>query len=89
VSGKGAAAPPPLTRHTIVLALNAPYGEFQRLQDVSASYPLLTALVLPSVTYLILSATAALAAAVALKRGRAAIAGHAPPVGGWSHTGAR
>jgi hypothetical protein len=51
----------------ILLALNVPYGEFHRLQRVYASHPVLSALVLPSATYLILSALAALAGAVFLE----------------------
>jgi hypothetical protein len=54
----------------IVLVLNAPYGEFLRLQHSPAAHPVLKALVLPSVTYLILSALAALAGAVFLESQR-------------------
>jgi hypothetical protein len=46
------------------LALNAPYGEFFRFQRLHSSHPILTALFLPSATYVILSALAALALAV-------------------------
>jgi hypothetical protein len=51
----------------IVLALNVPYGEFYRLQLVHTSHPILTALVLPLTTYLVLSALVALALAVSLE----------------------
>jgi hypothetical protein len=54
----------------ILLALNAPYGEFYRIQHSYTSHPVLTVLFLPSVTYFILSAIAALAVAVRLEHRR-------------------
>jgi hypothetical protein len=49
----------------VLLVLNAPYGEFLRIQYTQPPSALLRVLVLPSVTYLILSAMVALMAASA------------------------
>jgi hypothetical protein len=74
----------------VLLALNAPYGEFLRIQSMQPPPALLRMVVLPSVTYLILSAIVALFAATCwevrsqlkdsafIQRGRrAALAGQA------------
>jgi hypothetical protein len=68
----------------IVLSLNAPYGEFYRIQIMYPSSALLRIFVLPSVLYLILSAMAALVAAASLEsrlelRREAAIQGRESP----------
>ena len=51
----------------ILLALNAPYGEFLQIQYMHPAPAILRILVLPSVTYLILSAMIALVAAASLE----------------------
>ena len=51
----------------VLLVLNAPYGEFYRIQIQYSSSAILRILVLPSVTYLILSAMVALVAAAYLE----------------------
>jgi hypothetical protein len=52
----------------VLLALNAPYGEFLRIQVLYSSWALLRIFVLASVTYLILSALVALFVAISLER---------------------
>jgi hypothetical protein len=51
----------------VLLCLNAPYGEFLRIQTLYSSSAILRIGVLPSVTYFILSAIFALVAAAALE----------------------
>jgi hypothetical protein len=51
----------------VLLALNEPYGEFLRLQTLYSSSALVRILVLPSLTYLILTAMLALLAAATLE----------------------
>jgi hypothetical protein len=51
----------------ILMALNAPYGELLRIQVLYSSSPFLRIAVLPSITYLILSAMAALVAAASFE----------------------
>jgi hypothetical protein len=54
----------------VLLVLNAPYGEFVRIQIEYPSSQILRIVVLPSVTYLILSAMIALITAASLEAGR-------------------
>jgi len=54
----------------IIFALNVPYGEFYRIQGHYSQHPILTPLVLPSATYLIVLGMGALALAVGLEMRR-------------------
>lgn len=54
----------------VLLALNAPYGEFLRIRYEYASWTILRIVVLPSVTYLLLSAIVAVFAAAYFDAGR-------------------
>jgi hypothetical protein len=71
----------------ILLVLNAPYGEFLRLQTLYSSSAIVRILVLPSATYLILSAMAALIAATALEARRHSAVGSLTPEGKESRPG--